>query len=292
VTRVVVVLNSGSGSAGDAGPGQLADALRPLGEVLFCSPDDDSFAEELGSAASEAEVVVAAGGDGTVSRTVGALRDRLEEVVFGVVPMGTGNDLARTLGLPEDPADAAGAIASGGRRPVDVWGATGSDGREHAFVNACVGGFPVEVDEKVGDREKRVLGPIAYLTAGARVAATMERFDARIDGHAVGGCLAVGVGNGRSVGGGILLFPQADPADGRLEACALAADGTVDTVRLGLAVRKGEHLDLDGVFGTSGERLRIETDPAIELNVDGDLVGLRTPVEFRRVGAATFLAPR
>jgi diacylglycerol kinase family enzyme len=119
----------------------------------------------------------------------------------------------------------------------------------------------------------------------------MDRFDARIDGHPVEGCLAVGVGNGRSVGGGILLFPRADPADARLEACAVAASGTVDTAKLGLAVRKGEHLELDGVYATSAERVRIETDPVIELNVDGDLVGLRTPVEFRRAGVATFLAP-
>jgi len=287
--RVVVVLNAGSGSSGDATPDRLADALRPLGDVFFVSPGDDGD-EEVRRAAEDAGVVVAAGGDGTVSRVIHALGTRQGDLRFGVVPMGTGNDFARTLGMPEDPVEAAAAIAGGRPRDIDVWLARG-DGVERRLVNASVGGFPVEVDERVGDREKRLLGPLAYLTAGARVAASMEKFAVRMDGRDVAECLAVGVGNGRTVGGGIPLFPRADPGDGRLEACALAAAGATDTAKLGLAVRKGEHLGLDGVESVSAEGLRIETEPSIELNVDGDLVGLRTPVEFRPAGAVTFMVP-
>jgi diacylglycerol kinase (ATP) len=282
--RVLVVRNAGSGSAGDVPQDRLAEALSPLGDVAFESPESD---DELRHAAEAIELVVAAGGDGTVSRTVGALADRLADLTFAVVPLGTGNDFARTLGMPEDPLEAARAIADGTDRPIDVWRASASDGGR-LFVNACVGGFPVEVDRRIGDREKQVLGPVAYLTAGARTVAAMDRFTASLDGRRLADCLAVGVGNGRSVGGGIRLFPEADPADGRLEACALSATGTVDVAKLGLAVRKGEHLGLDGVVATSGETIRIETDPPIELNVDGDLVGMKTPVEFRQAGRARF----
>jgi diacylglycerol kinase (ATP) len=285
--RVLVVLNAGSGSADDVTPDQLAAALKPLGDVLFASPGKDDFAGELRRAVEGVELVVAAGGDGTVSRTVDALGDRLADLSFGVVPMGTGNDFARTLGIPEDPLEAARAVAFRGEREIDVWRASGA-GAERLFVNACVGGFPVEVDERVGDREKKILGPLAYLTAGARTVASMDRFTVRLDGSEVADCLAVGVGNGRSVGGGIPLFPRADPGDGRLEACALSASGTVDVAKLGLAVRTGEHLDLEGVVATSGAHIRIETDPPIELNVDGDLVGLKTPVDFHRAGTARF----
>jgi len=289
--RVVVVLNAGSGSSGDVTPDRLAEALRPLGDVFFVSPGDDDGDEEVRRAAEDAGVVVAAGGDGTVSRVVHALADRLDDLRFGVVPMGTGNDLARTLEMPEDPVEAAAAIAGGRPRRIDVWLAEGDGGIQRKLVNASVGGFPVEVDERVGDREKRLLGPIAYLTAGARVAASMDRFTVRLDGREVAQCLAVGVGNGRTVGGGIPLFPRADPGDGRLEACALSATGASETAKLGLAVRRGEHLELDGVAVASADRLRIETEPSIELNVDGDLVGLRTPVEFRPAGRATFMVP-
>jgi diacylglycerol kinase (ATP) len=290
IVRILIVLNAGSGSSGDAPPGRLADALRPLGDVLVCWPGDDDFGEELRRAADGADLVVAAGGDGTVSRTVDALGDRLDATAFAVIPLGTGNDFARTLGMPEDALDAAAAVAKGSEQRIDVWRATGSGGGR-LFVNACVGGFPVEVDARVGDTEKRVLGPAAYLTAGLRVAAGMDRFDARIEGREVAACLAVGVGNGRTVGGGIPLFPHADPSDGRLEACAVSATGVLDTARLGLAVRRGEHGARDGVLGVSAERIRIETDPPIELNVDGDLVGLRTPIEFRPAGAARFVVP-
>jgi len=285
--RVLVVLNQGSGSSGDAAPDRLADALRPMGDVLFASPDDD---EGVRRAAAGAGVVVAAGGDGTVSRVIGALAGAGNEPRFAVIPMGTGNDFARTLRMPEDPVDAAEAIAGGRQRPVDVWLASGA-GVERRFVNASVGGFPVEVDERVGDTEKRLLGPVAYLTAGARAAASMERFAVRVNDVEWAGCVAVGVGNGRTVGGGIPLFPGADPGDGRLDTCAIAARGTIDLARVGLAVRRGEHLGLDGVLAKSEREVRIETDPPIELNLDGDLAGLRTPVEFRHAGTATFVVP-
>jgi YegS/Rv2252/BmrU family lipid kinase len=287
VTRVLVVLNAGSGSSDEMTPDRLAEALKPLGDALFASPGGDGFAGEVRRAAETADLVVSAGGDGTLSRTVDALGGRLGDVTFAVVPLGTGNDFARTLGTPEDPLEAARAVAAGRERSIDVWRASG-EGVERLFVNASVGGFPVEVDERVGDREKKVLGPVAYLTAGARTVASMERFTVRLDGRDVPDCLAVGVGNGRTVGGGIPLFPDADPSDGRLEGCALSASGAVGVTRLGLAVRKGKHLGLDGVVSASGDHIRIETDHPVELNVDGDLVGLKTPVDFRHAGRARF----
>ncbi|HEX9375424.1 MAG TPA: diacylglycerol kinase family protein [Actinomycetota bacterium] len=288
--KVLVVLNPGSGSASDATPAQLAETLRPLGPVTFAAPPEERFDVDLRTAAEGAGLVVAAGGDGTVSGTVNALADRLDDIAFAVLPLGTGNDLARTLGIPEDPLEAAGAVASGAELEIDVWRAAGT-GADRLFVNACVGGFPVAVDEAVSDGVKRVLGPVAYLVAGARAAARMERFAAAVGGRRADDCVAVGVGNGRTVGGGIPLFPEADPADGRLEACALPAPGTADAARLGLAVRKGEHGRLEGVVTASGREVRIETEPAVELNVDGELVGLRTPVSFSAAGRARFLVP-
>jgi len=288
--RVLIVLNPGSGSAGGATPDQLAEALRPLGPTVFAAPPQERFDLDIRAAADGVGLVVAAGGDGTVSRTVNALGDRLDDLAFAVLPMGTGNDLARTLGMPEDPLEAAGAVAGGTEREIDVWRASGP-GAELLLVNACVGGFPVAVDEAVGHAAKRLLGPVAYLVAGARAAARMERFTATVSGRRVEDCVAVGVGNGRTVGGGIPLFPDANPADGRLEACALPAPGTADAAKLGLAVRKGEHGRMEGVVTTSGDEVRIETEPAVELNVDGELVGLRTPVVFSGAGRLRFRVP-
>jgi diacylglycerol kinase family enzyme len=107
--RVLVVLNAGSGSSDDVTPDRLAEALRPLGDVTLVSPGSEGFGGEVRRAAEVAGIVVAAGGDGTVSRTVDALGDRLAELTLAVVPMGTGNDFARTLGMPEDPLEAPGA---------------------------------------------------------------------------------------------------------------------------------------------------------------------------------------
>ncbi|HEX2057987.1 MAG TPA: YegS/Rv2252/BmrU family lipid kinase [Actinomycetota bacterium] len=241
---------------------------------------------DLAGAARDVEVVVVAGGDGTLNHVVNALADRLDELRFGLIPLGTGNDFARTVGLPDDPAEAARVVGVGGSRSFDIGRATGG-GVSRLFVNACIGGFPVQVDEAVDEETKRRLGPLAFWVGGAKAAAGLRRSKITIDGREVPDCVAAGVGNGRTCGGGIVVWPDADPADGILDACALAAPNAAAAVRLLLKVRAGNHGELDGVEASRGPLIRIDADPPMELNVDGELVGLTTPATFEVYGALT-----
>src|ERR687891_2911 len=91
-------------------------------------------------------------------------------------------------------------------------------------------------------------------------------------------------------GGGIAMWPCALPDDGHLDLCALSATSIPDAVRLGAKVKGGNHQDAEGTVMIRGPEFRVGADPPMEFNVDGELVGLRTPARFEILGRALFLS--
>src|SRR5680860_1542053 len=246
--RILLLSNESSGSSDSQVVESIGQELSALGSVTSLVPSSlESFDEEVSHAAHDADLLVVAGGDGTLNWTVNALRDGLGSVNLALVPMGTGNDFARTL-------EAARAVVSGTERSIDVWRARG-EGVDRLFINACMGGFPVEVNEAIDEDLKRKVGPLAFVIGGARGAAEMTRHRVTINGKELDDCIAAGVGNGQTCGGGVRVWPQADPSDGLLDACVLSVEGVADTLdaedacvegvgdalKLAATVRSGRH---------------------------------------------------
>jgi diacylglycerol kinase (ATP) len=282
--RVTVITNSTSGAADYDRMGRIEAALRALGDVSLCEPQSvETFGREVRDAARAAEIVVVAGGDGTMNRAVNALEDRLDDLVFALVPMGTGNDLARTLGLPLDPEEGAVKVVEGSVRSID-YGRVCGEGVRRLFTNACMGGFPVAVNEAITADTKRRLGSVAFWLGGARAAAELERATVRLNGMEVADCVAAGVGNGRTCGGGIAVWPSAAPDDGLLDGCALGAPNHARALQLAAKVRSGSHEQLESVATERASSITMEADPPMEINVDGELVGLTTPATFEIAG--------
>ncbi|MDP9223036.1 MAG: YegS/Rv2252/BmrU family lipid kinase [Actinomycetota bacterium] len=290
--KIVVVRSPHSGSAGSVDIAAVRGILlQTADEVDVVEPgSEDTFSEEVRSAAADASVVVAVGGDGTFNLVVNALEDRTGDVAFGLLPTGTGNDLARTLNLPDDVEHAARAVAAGRERWLDIGRARG-DGVDRLFVNACIGGLPVAVDENVTPGIKTMLGPIAFLAGGVRAMASFETFSAVLDGNEVPDCVAVDVGNGKTCGGGIPVWPEAVPDDGLLDGCALPAAGPVAGVKLATKLRTGALGDIDEVMFSRGRKIEIGATPAVEINLDGELVGLQTPASFEIVSRLRIRVP-
>jgi diacylglycerol kinase (ATP) len=282
------------------------DALARAGvrlDAAHALRDPDDLPGHLRDAlARGATRVVVGGGDGTLAAAAGLLAGT--GVALGVLPLGTANDLARTLHVPDDLDRAARVIARGHVRKVDV-GFAG----ERAFLNAASVGVSTGLTRRLDSGLKRVAGPLAYPVAGAAAAAEQRPFRARIETDGVVrelDALQIVVGNGRYHGGGRLVAPGAAIDDHRLDVYVLAAApverrGQRERPRLrdltalaGYAFRlvRGTHLDHPDVFHARVRRAAIRTDPPLEIDADGELAG-ETPVEFRvHAGALHVLAPQ
>jgi diacylglycerol kinase (ATP) len=292
VRRWALVFNPSSGSSGDEVDEVVRSTLAEQVDVhVVRSADADSFDDGVRAAARAVEVVVAAGGDGTLNWVLNALGDSLSEVTLGLVPMGTGNDFARTLGLPEDPREAARTLLGAEERTLDVARATGA-GADRLFINACMGGFPVQANEAIDEDVKKRFGALAFWLGGAKALTELTRAKVTVNGRAIEDCVAVGVGNGRTCGGGLEVWPSARPDDGALDGCVLAASGIPQALMLAAKVKSATHEELDGVVTLRDATIEIDADPAIEFNVDGELPGLRSPATFRIAGRVRFLTPR
>jgi YegS/Rv2252/BmrU family lipid kinase len=288
----LVLANANAGSTEQESVAACCDVLRTLGsveQVATSTPEeiDDHLARLDGRR------LVVAGGDGSVHAAVAALwrRGELAVTPLGIVPLGTGNDLARTLGLPLDPAEAARVVDGGTERRLDL--VLVDDGA--VVVNAAHAGLGA-VAAETGAALKDRLGQLAY-PVGALVAGVRERgweLTVEVDGRAVvagEAVLLAGVGNGRTIGGGTPLFPSADPGDGLLDVVVSTAVGPAARVAFGAALRSGEHVDRDDVLSATGREVRIAGDP-VPHNADGEV---SDPVASRtyRVepGAWTVIAP-
>jgi diacylglycerol kinase (ATP) len=290
VTRVLLISNPASGGADVDTFGKIEAALGALGELHVLQPSRDSFNDEVHAAAADADVVVTAGGDGSLNYTLNALHDALDDVTLALVPMGTGNDLARTLGIPQDPEQAASALERAATRTLDVGRASGP-GVDRLFINACMGGFPVRANEAIDDHTKKRLGPVAFWVGGAKAVTDFSTSRVLMDGVEVSDCIAAGVGNGRTCGGGMEVWPRAQPDDGILDGCVLASPNLPAAVKVAAKVKAGTHEGLDEVVTRRARRITIDADPPIEFNVDGELVDLHSPATFELVAQLRFLVP-
>jgi diacylglycerol kinase (ATP) len=242
--------------------------------ITFEAGDASRFAAEAVKAG--ASLVVAAGGDGTINEVVNGLLGggppAAGETVprLGIVPMGTGNDLAGGLGIEGgDPAAALVSAVEGTPREVDVGRVNG-----RYFLNVSTGGIGAEATDETSDELKRLLGPVAYLVTGVRKFVQLRASRARfVSGGRVvfeGPFLLFAVGNAWRTGGGNRVTPEADPADRLLDLCIVEEMGHLDVVRIAPAIRAGRHVEHPGVTYLQLRDVTVECDEEITVNADGE----------------------
>lgn len=250
----------------DSGSGEAGEVERLLAsdgrEVRRFGLDDRDAA-----VAARPDRFVVAGGDGSIG--CAAESAARAAVPLGVVPVGTANDFARSLELPDELAQAAELAATGARTErLDLGLAD-----ERPFVNAASAGLsPVAARKAHG--LKGALGPLAY-TVGALRAGLLSRpiaCRATVDGEEVfdGDAWQLTVGLTGAFGGGSEV--DADPADGRLDLVVIEAGSRAHLVRHAYGLRVGRAESQRGVLSTGGERIEVETDGTTGFNVDGELV--------------------
>jgi YegS/Rv2252/BmrU family lipid kinase len=232
-------------------------------------------AEEAGKACEAGETVAAVGGDGLLRPIAAALKGR--DAAVALIPSGRGNDLARVLGIPRDPARAARLAVEGGERRLDV---ASVDGTPYLGIASC--GFDSDAN-RIANDAKLIKGDAVYLYAALRALAAWRTaaFDVTVDGtrHSLTG-YSVAVGNSRSYGGGMLLLPHAELDDGKLDVLVSKDASKLAFLRELPKVFKGKHLDSPHVEMLKGEVIEVSSDRPFVIYADGDPIGA-TPATMR-----------
>ena len=277
---IAVLANPRAGRGRHRGllPGVL-DRLGASGRTVRLLSADTAEEAEKACHRAVAEgigALVAVGGDGTLHRALQAVAGT--GIGFGVGPAGTGNDFAAGTGRPAGPMAAADTIAAavrdGRSTPVDLARVTTAQGEVRWFGAVLAAGFDAIVNERA-NRMRWPRGPRRYDLAIALEMARLRprRYGLELDGVDRGftGVL-VAIGNCRSYGGGMLICPDADPADGLLDVVVAAPLGRVDLMRLKPRLRRGTHVRDPRVGSYRAREVRIEA-PDIIGYADGERIG-------------------
>jgi YegS/Rv2252/BmrU family lipid kinase len=231
--------------------------------------------EEAARAADLGETVAALGGDGLLRPLAGALKGR--DSALALIPCGRGNDLARVLDIPRNLDEATRIAVEGEERLLDVANVDGTP-----YVGIASLGFDSDAN-RIANEAKLVRGDAVYLYAALRALAAWKpaAFRVTVDGrrHDVRG-YSVAVGNSRSYGGGMLLLPQAELDDGRLDVLISREASKLTFLRNLPKVFRGTHLDSPYVETARGEVVEVSSDRPFVVYADGDPIGA-TPATMR-----------
>jgi len=253
---------------------EVLDGANATYRTVTTRSIDHAYDEAL-RAAEAGEAVVALGGDGLLRPVAGALKGT--DSPLAIVPCGRGNDLARMLGVPTDPREAARLAVEGEERLVDVANVEGTP-----YMGVASFGFDSDAN-RIANEAKLVKGDAVYVYAALRALATWKaaRFSVIIDGerHEFTGC-TVAVGNSKVYGGGMYVLPDAEIDDGKLDVMFVKDASKPRLLALLPRVFKGTHGTSDLVEFHRGEEIEVSSDRPFAIYADGDPIGA-TPAIMR-----------
>lgn len=281
--RVLVIYNP---TAGRKRGKRLTDTLALLRakgcEVVERRTTRRGDAEEFARDASSDnfDVVVAAGGDGTVNEVINGMVGRPDRPRLAVIPLGTANVLALEIGLdPKDTEQVSDTIAHGPSRTVHLGLANGRH-----FLLMAGAGLDAHVVEGVNVALKRHAGKLAYVVESVRQAFGYDfpELQIRANGQTYEGRMAVAC-RGRFYGGPFIAAPDARLDRPKLEVCILPKSGVGGVVRYGLALPMNKLAELPEVQVVSADSITILGPRGAPLQGDGDIVA-RLPAEISIAG--------
>jgi diacylglycerol kinase (ATP) len=273
--KTCIIVNPNAGSVEDMA--ELERRLLRLPETGVRFTDDGGHAEEIAREAVRDgfDQVVAAGGDGTLNEVVNGLAEGFGRVRLGLLPLGTGNDFARSIGVPADLEGALAVLEAGRVQALDV-AVVAFDGRSRHFINMAAGGFGGEVSEKAAEAKER-WGPLAYMRAAVGALGELQGFRTTLTLNGAETLdletYNVVLSNGRYVAAGIPAAPQAVLDDGLLEVMIVPTTTMPQIAMLVPTVLLGRHTGSDLLLFRKATRVEIQSDPPMAWNVDGEVIG-------------------
>ncbi len=220
-------------------------------------------------------IIVVAGGDGTCSRVAAEILSAASNCSLAVIPAGTGNDFAKTLGVSRMAArDIAALVAKGDKSRIDAASADG-----HYFINSCGFGFDPAVLEATR-RARFLKGNALYVVSALRQLFGFRSIDISIDTGLEkrrATALMLTISNGRYLGGAFRIAPNASVLDGELDLCLIRDTNVIRRAEIFAHAFRGAHVDLSAVDTMRIVRTLLEFSDAPLMEIDGELYRAHSP---------------
>ena len=279
--KTCVILNPRAGTA--SVQEQLEVELQRLPGLSMKRTKQPGDAQRMAADAVQKgyDLIVAAGGDGTINEVVNGLAVDFGRATLGILPLGTANDFARTINVPPEVPAAVEILLAGLTQQADLIRYIGTETRY--FLNVSAGGFSGLVNEAMTDEMKQTWGPLAYLRSAASVLPnltdyrTFLAFDDEPETklHIYNMVIA----NARHVAGGIPIAPEAQLNDGLADVIIVPAASMLELAVLAPQMLLGTHLASDLILFRRARKISVRSEPGMWFNVDGELIG-NAPATF------------
>jgi YegS/Rv2252/BmrU family lipid kinase len=233
-------------------------------------------AGELAAAADGCQLIAVIGGDGTVNEVVNGLMGSNQRAALpslGVIPVGSGNDFAWSAGISLDTISACQRLFSGRSRRIDVGHVREADGRERYFVNGCGAGFDAQAALEV-ERLKWLPGFLIYLVAVLKTLVLHHQIPLlriTLDGQEwMQPSMMLTVGNGRRLGGGFLVTPDAELDDGWLDVCIAGQLSRLGILMVLPRFMRGTHVTHPQVQMRRARNIQVQSSMPLAIHLDGE----------------------
>ncbi|HTW92773.1 MAG TPA: diacylglycerol kinase family protein [bacterium] len=293
MARVVTIVNPVAGKARGAKlrAGAVEELRRLFPDMAIMETNAPGHATALAQAASDSELVIAVGGDGTAREVASGLlpstrmlESSTPRPLLAVIPVGSCNDLPKNVGIPADVTEACRVAKEGRERPIDVIRVEMSNDASSAvtyFVNAAGFGFDATVTAEA-QKSRHLSGLPLYLVAVIRALSNLQCPLVRIragEFETEQRVLMIAAANGRYYGGGMKVAPEARPDDGLIEVCIGFSMGRISALTKLPRFVAGTHVTLKEVRMLRAPELDLDFLEPVKIELDGDVL---SPQPYRR----------
>lgn len=249
---------------------------RPNVEIRRTDGASDARRWAREAAREGVDLVVAGGGDGTVHEVANGILDHPDaSTSLGVLPLGTGNDLARGLRIPLNLGKAFEVLEGGSVRPMDVIRVQLDGGAEEILLNALTGGFSGQAHEALDQEVKEVWGPLSYLRSGVEMWGERRTYavELEVDGETLSETvLNFMVCNGPFAGGGIAAAAGADLFDGFFDVVLIRDADARDLSTLAAGILSGKPVEHGSLVRREARGARVVAGASVPVSLDGEAI--------------------
>ncbi|MCM3341988.1 diacylglycerol kinase [Paenibacillus sp. MER TA 81-3] len=283
IKKARLIYNPTSGR--EEGKKRLADILQMLDaagiETTTHATDGEGDATTSAAEAIDRgyDMIIAAGGDGTLNEVINGMAGKPERPPLGIIPLGTTNDFARALGIPRNWEEACSIITRQMTRVIDL-----GQANDKYFINIAGGGSLTELTYEVPSKLKTMIGQLAYYMKGLEKMTRLRPTELRIelDGHGVfhEEFMLFLITNTNSVGGFEKLAPDARIDDGLFDVIMLKKCNLAEFIRVAGMALRGEHVNDPLIMYAQTKRVSVTSPDTVQLNLDGEYGGM-LPATFQ-----------